>query len=485
MKTISKATVAKSQLTIIGAILWIGIGAAFTFLDRDPSRQTVVLSWVTILFSAWVFLRHGGPYITAAGVWSICSGLFVGFAGLHWWTHNPSDPGMARAVGFAFLVHALMYYCFWRGRRLQVPAQTGEVSQDALRGLFPVGFALLAVGTGLSVIGLAEAIAGPAAFTGIILLVAAVTTGGRRRIKLIPLLFTGAIALVYMRFVFSGFGRIVLAALAFSIVMVLAMKYRTYWLKIGTLIVMPPALLVLIEQRENFGLAQYGYTLDGLGSIVEPLRQFSEMLAQPSAYALGWGSTFWAAAVTHVPSTLWDGKPAGFGLELGWIYNPTLASIGGTLAALSHGEWIYNFGAIGLLGMTFVIGLAIRFLDITLLRRIGDGINTRVQAIGLAALVIAGGGMTDLFWGGTHTFMGRAGTRLLLLLLLYVVWAWAASGEPSMASRHRDRFYTTQPVVDAVGSRSRPGTVHALPRRPAASGKRHLQARAHHHDPSQ
>ncbi|XKH56914.1 hypothetical protein LG293_01795 [Citricoccus nitrophenolicus] len=432
------------MLALIGALTWIGIGAAVTFLDTNSALQTLVLSWMTILFSAWVFLRHGGPYITAAGVWSICSGLFVGFAGVYWQSMNPHDPAMVRAVGLAFLAHAFMYYGFWRGRQFHVPQTTGETNPDALRGLFPVGFLLLAAGTGLSILGIAEVIAGPAAFTGIILLVIAVVTGGRRRMKVIPLLFTGTLALVYTRFVFSGFGRIVLAALAFSIVMVLAMKYRTYWLKFGTLIVLPPALVVLIEQREQFGLVQYGASLDGLGSIVEPLRQFSVMLAQP-VYEYAFGSTFWAAAVTHVPSALWEGKPDGFGLEIGWIYNPSLASIGGTLAALSHGEWIYNFGPLGLILMAVLIGLAIRFLDVSFLKRVASGINVRRDALVLTALVIAGGGMTDLFWGGTHTFMGRAGTRLLILLILFALWGWLRSAQPRK----------TQSAPPAAGSRTR------------------------------
>lgn len=445
-------------LVTIGMILWFGVGAAETFLDSDASQQILILSWMTVLFSGWVFLKHGGPYITAAGTWSLCSGLFVGFAGFYWHGVNPNDPAMARAVGVAFLTHAAMYYCFWQGRNLRAPEATGGVEPKALNGFFPVGFSLLAIGAILARRGIAETVANHAAFVGIILLVLAVILGGRRRFKVIPLIFTAGLGAFYLKFVFVGFGRIVLATLALSIVMALAVKYRTRWIKIAVIVALPPALTFLVKQREQFGLSEYGQALDGIGSVVEPLRQFSVMLSQPQWYEHAFGSTFWAAAVTHVPRSLWESKPDGFGLEIAWLYNPTLASIGGTLAALSHGEWIYNFGALGLVMMVIFIGLAIRIADTGFLRIVSAGLKQRRDSLALATLLIIGSGMTDLLWGGTHTFMGRDGTRLLIILALFLVWGW------SRALDHQE----VRPVNSHTGSR---GWTKSAPMRASLRGR--------------
>lgn len=454
-------------LAFVGAILWLGLGMAFTFLDNDSSRRLYVLSSMTVIFSAWVFLRHGGPYITAAGVWSVCSGLFVGFAGLYWYMENHVTQSMADAVGYAFLVHAAMYYLLWRGKGLVPPDRTGPTSKEATVGFFPVGLALLAVGTALSIAEVAEVVAGPAAFLGIILV--AISLFGRegRRIKFIPVLFTSILAFVYARYVFSGYGRIVLAALAFALAMIIAIRFRSYAVKIATLVVIPPALMVLVNQREQFGLEQFGTELNGIGSVVEPLRDFSRLLGNPSAYEPGMGSTFWAALVTHVPSAVWEGKPPGFGLELVWIFNPSVASIGGSMAALAHGEWIFNFGPFGLVLMLVPLGLVIRWLDRGLLSRIRSGLSSRSDVVVLAAGVIVASGMTDLFWGGTHTFMSRAGTRLLLLAFLYLLWVWGASRKPSISAQGRARFHTTQERLITDGSvvRAR-GRLGALPIRP-------------------
>jgi len=382
---------------------------------------------MTVALSVWIFLRHGGKLITTAGIWSVCAGLFGGFAGIYWHSQDIVSPGMANAAGSIFLSQAVLYYVFWSGRKSASLTAFGGVSEGATKGFKVIGACLLAGGVVLSLINLAETLAGPAAFTGIVLITVSIVMTGVKRVQIFPLLLIAILVAIYVIFVFSGFGRIVLSALAFSILMTLSVKYQTYWLKVGALLSIPPALLLLVRQRESFGLSEYGEALDGIGSIVEPFRQFSVMLSSPSAFELGYGSTFWAAAVTHVPSALWDSKPIGFGLELGWIYNPALASIGGTLAALSHGEWFFNFGWLGLAGMTLVIGLSIRIIDGALMRRSSGGIASKGDFLALSALVLLGGGMTDLFWGGAHTFMGRTGTRLIIVLAVYLLWRLRAS----------------------------------------------------------
>lgn len=418
--------------TLVGAIFWIGTGMAVTLFDTAPGSKTTLLSWMSILFASWTFFRLGGRYVTASGVWSICVGLFGGFAGLYWQHARPDNPDLAAAIGAVFLTHALMYYIFWAGTKEPAP---GRIDRTELRPFLPLGLGMVAVGSVLTALGVLGAVSAPLAFTGVVLASVGLLSGPPRTGGALALLAVGALAGFYAVFIFSGFGRLVLSALAFSLVMVFLTRWRTWWGKIGTFIAIPPALVYMIGQREQFGLETSGQALDGIGSVVEPLRQFSLMLTGPQEFDLAWGSTFWAALVTHVPSELWPGKPDGLALEAAWIYTPMLAAIGGTVATLLHGEFVYNFGPLGLLVLVVVVGVVIRFLDLGLLRMIRQGVASRRDGLMLTAYIIAAGGMTDMFWSGTHTFMGRTGTRLLLLFLIFLVWGWMSSARARRAEQ--------------------------------------------------
>ncbi|GAA4994825.1 hypothetical protein GCM10023317_23770 [Actinopolymorpha pittospori] len=397
----------------------------------------LIVSSLALVFGAWAFWQHGGRQITAAGVFSMSSAIFVGYAGLYWWSQaGVVDATMVAATSACYFTHVLLYCGFWRRHGLAIRQEATPAADPAiLRGGAVTGAALALIGAAAAAGGVGPPIlAGSVSFVGVTLLCVCVFnlphapggTPGLRRI----LLVVGAFGL-YAHYVFGGFGRLVLASLAFCIVAAACVHVKGRGAKALVLAATAPALWVLVQAREALGRTMYGETgLDGLGSITAPLHLFARMLAEGDDLPRAYGSTFWAALVTQVPRELWASKPPGLGLVLAEHFAPQLASIGGTLAPLSAGEWFYNFGLLGVALMIPVLGLAIRLADTWLIRVVRRPLQTRTRLLSLTAAIITAGGIGDLLWGGTHTYNGRTGTRLLVLLAMALTWARLRTREP-------------------------------------------------------
>jgi hypothetical protein len=200
-----------------------------------------------------------------------------------------------------------------------------------------------------------------------------------------------------------------------------------------------PVLLALAKLRDAGG-PRPGTTVhgNGLESVVSPLQSFASLLDHNNLGMLpyGWGHTFWAALVALVPSSVWSGKPVGFGAELVPILNPELVGTGQSDAALFAGEWLFNFGLPGLLLMVPAAGLAIRGLDHVLARSMSLPIDSRRAVVRYSAAVVAAAGLIDLMWVGSFTYVARTGSRLLILAAVFVILAWRTkppqhAGKPS------------------------------------------------------
>lgn len=424
--------------SVSGVLLWAGVGLSLTLFTLDDSNRLSFMSGLSIAFGAWVFFAHGGRAVTAAGIYSICSALFVGFPGIYYNTLGTSPGYLADAVSLAYLSNVAMYYIFWRSTGPTPPV--GRVDVVKLRGVGTIGLIMLIAGALAGRMGIGpDALAAPTAFVGVLLVVAPLVLGGRRTMRPFAIVISAVAALFYVQFVFSGYGRLVLSALLFSLAAIFTLRCQSRLVKILILICIPPALIFLIEQREDFGIATYGQALDGVGSIVAPFEQFAVLLRDYEMLGLNYGDTFWAAAVTLIPSAVWQNKPEGFGLVLARIYEPELADRGVTYAALSHGEWVLAFGSFGLLLMTLILGFLIRKVDQCWNLLVGNGISTRKSVIAIVAIAVIIGAITDILWGGSHTFMGRAGVRLLVLALFALLW----TGWPLTRSTKRPKHLST------------------------------------------
>lgn len=417
----------------LGWVPWTGLGLCAPLLaDDNPSvglsRSQFLVASLALLFGVRAFWQHGGRQITTAGVYSLASAIFVGFAGLYWWsTQGPQLSGeILLATCACYFTHLWMFYGFWHRYALRpLPLATPRRTHGAIaNGGLTVGAMVMIVGVIASAIGLNASWASPTAFAGMALMTVALFNQPRKRgIGIWRVAIVLVAFLLYARYVFSGFGRLNLATLAFLVAAAASVHLRGHAVKAFGLLICGPALYLFAILRESFGRDLYGpQGLNGIGSVVSPLATFAQLIEARPRLPLGGGSTLLGALVVQVPSQVWENKPPGFGRILAEIFQPDVVDDGGSMAALSPGEWLYNFGWIGIILMVPVLGYSIRLADRWLWRAVNRPVVTRANLISLCGALIAVSGIADLQWGGAQTFSGRTGTRLLVLLLVLLVW---------------------------------------------------------------
>ncbi|WP_426565258.1 hypothetical protein ACPPVT_02815 [Angustibacter sp. McL0619] len=385
------------------------------------------ISVLALLFGVWTFWTHGRRQVTAAGVYGIGSAVFVGFAGLYWWNDRGRLlPGtLFAATAVCYFTHVGMYFLFWhrQGRGFKdLPWHPAE--RDVSNGGVLLGAVVTLCGVAAASRGALISLSGPTAFAGIALMtVSLCRQTNLRALSPLRILLIGAAFALYARYVFTGYGRLNLAALGLMVAIVVARQVPGRTVKLVGLLGVGPALWVFIQLRESFGRSLYGGSgLSGIGSVVSPLRFFARLIDLQASLPLGNGDTFLAALVTPVPSALWADKPPGFGAVLAQIFNPQVLGVGGSLAALAHGEWFYDFRWWGVVAMVAVLGLAVGWTDRWLLAASSRPIVHRWQLLSLTGAVLASAGVVDLLWVGSQTYMARTGVRVLVLLLLLVTW---------------------------------------------------------------
>lgn len=102
------------------------------------SRAQAVVAGSALAFGAWVFVTHGGRWITAAGIYSLASSAFVGYAGL-WWLERlgpslPSHLFVATLIGY--LSNVLTFAFAWAQSDKNFPKhRCNVVHSDWGRGL--------------------------------------------------------------------------------------------------------------------------------------------------------------------------------------------------------------------------------------------------------------------------------------------------------------------------------------------------------------
>jgi hypothetical protein len=233
--------------------------------------------------------------------------------------------------------------------------------------------------------------------------------------------------LLYAIYIFRGFGRLTLVALGFALALAAAQRMPAGLIKLGVLAAATPALIILSRLRVEFTASlNPNQTSDvtGFESVASPLLRFSQLidLVQGGFLHLKLGETFFSSAVALFPRALWPSKPVGLGAELAAIFRPDAIGTGQSEFALFHGEWLYNFGVIGLVVMIPVVGLSAGALNKWLVLASDRPLNSRAHLIGLVAAVVAASGLPDLLWGGTDTYVARAGERLVVLLVVYILF---------------------------------------------------------------
>ncbi|MGI5152189.1 hypothetical protein ACQEVC_38450 [Plantactinospora sp. CA-294935] len=397
-------------------------------LDSDvpavgQTRAIFVLSSAALLFGLWVYWRHGGTTVSAVGIYNFAFALFVGFAGLYLLSGSTDEESLLRALVLCYFGHVTTWLLFWTKEPPPEPSGPPPVDPAFLRRLTWIGIlvACAAAVASLEFLGSLRHLSQAAGFVGA-LLVAIGLLGDERRPPLLGcLLAAGGFALSVVTS--NSYGRLMLGSLGFALLIVIARRMRTRLVKALVIPGSVPILLMMANMRMDAVRANHPgaqITGTGLESVASPLGSFGALLSHNDAgfLAHAWGHTFWAAAVSLVPRAVWPTKPAGFGAELVPILHPELANSGHSDAALFQGEWLYNFGLIGLVLMVPVVGFVVRAADLFLARASARPLMGRHALLAYATAVIIAAGLPDLAWG-TFTFTVRAGMRLAVLV---VVW---------------------------------------------------------------
>jgi hypothetical protein len=419
------------------AALWLALGvAAWTPNALVPGATTVdataALSGLATLFGLWVFWRHGDGRITATGMYNFAFALFVGFAGLYQVAtsrQSASSGSLLVAVAWCYFLHVTTWLLFWTSEPTPSPDDVPDSSPEVTRWAAWLGVFLLLVAVLVQHLGAdSMLLASAAGFVGTTLLGVGLLRGpnGHRWLFCSVAISTAFAAYAY--YLFNGFGRIVLGALGFGLLVVLAQRTRGKFVKLVILLGAAPVLLILAKVR-ILAVEQLRPDLqtreNGLESVVSPLQSFASLLDYNRMGLLprGWGHTFWAAFVVAVPRDFWPGKPIGFGAELVPIISPRMVGTGHSEAALFFGEWLFSFGLPGLLIMVPVAGIAMRGLDQLLARAMCLPLDSRGAVVHYTTALVATAGVMDLMWVGTFGYTSRIVFRLLILAAVFAVFA--------------------------------------------------------------
>jgi hypothetical protein len=216
----------------------------------------------------------------------------------------------------------------------------------------------------------------------------------------------------------GGSGRLYLASLGLCLAVPAAARYARRAVKVALLALVPVALAGLADARR----AAVGSTETGLESVVRPMwslaRVFDAYQAGEFRPVHGW--TFLSLPSMAVPGWLWEHKPVAFGYQIAIVTNPENYGTGYSDAATVYGEWVYNFGLLGLLLMIPVVGYAVRRLD--------KGLAEVRQPLYLAGATLLACGVPDFVWNGLHSYGARTLLRLPVIVVLAVLVRLRAGG---------------------------------------------------------
>lgn len=441
---------------LIAAAVAIG---AIVFL-ADPRFNLRIMVFLSCGWSMFTAVRRGRRYLTPSGIFFLSSGVFIGLAChylLEAGTVNDWESLRAGAT-WAFLstLGISMFTTVFEARsRTRWPA-----SDDLPRAevgnppeFFLAKAALMVL---ISQIPPVKSALGPIATAiGLGGVMMAVLATSNRRLKIrwigdaVMVLVAVAAPFVWMRFEFTGGGRLTLAGLGIASLLVWNISRPRPIHKVAVFVALPIFLIFAGTDRLGDDSRISGSSVissgGGLESMYSPLDTFVELTGktfEDDGPPTGpqWGKTFYAAAVIPVPRTLWEDKPVGFGAQLTemlrWrLLTQNRISPTHSMAALSQGEWYSNFGWPGLVAMTLPLGWLLALFDRWHSRLAWSQLKFPSNWWSMAALACVCSSLGDLMWVGSFTFMARGG---LAALVLAVIWAFS-SRRPRLGFQGRPR----------------------------------------------
>lgn len=422
-------------LALLALLLAVPTFALFA-VNGDTTSALKLLGISAIVGSLYVFLHHGGSTLTAVGIYVLCLGLMVGSSSYYWSEHVPpgTSSGSVLLVSSAICATTAMTYALCWGRecrRADFRAQGTftPISRHDARYVQAVGVLLFLAGVFLTVTGVnIGSLSRTCAEVGVILLGSALLLSGRDRLGRSPIRTAAllGVLVVFYLVMFEGGGRMRLATMMLTIIVVTQGYVRTRFKSLAVIAIVPTLLLFaaigqsrLVEQT---GRPSAQAAASGLGSLVNPVATFGELVDR-KVTADPPGSTFVAEAVVLVPRQVWREKPEQFGAVVTSEIRPEAKSVGLSKPCLAQCEWYYNFSWWGLILAIPGLGLLLLVLDRKFAQLQRDRSARRHSLLLLLFVGMLVGSATDLAWGGTATWVARNAQRFLVLLP-FIAWAW-------------------------------------------------------------
>lgn len=427
---------------LVAAVLCL-VPMILDIAPRSNLRFMVFLSCGWAIFKA-VALGH--RYLTPSGIFFLSSGVFIGLAAYYLlaagtvndWESLNTGANIAFLSTLGISVFATVFRAGWK---VSWP-ESGELPRvgpgNAPEFFLPKAFLLIA----LSQIPFLKAgflaVTTGAGLAGVMMAVL-YTSNRRLRIRwagdFVIVLVAAAAPLLWMRFEFTGSGRLTLAGLGIASLMVWNFSRPRPLHKIVVFLAIPGFLLFAGSDRLGSNERVSGEAViasgDGLESMYSPLDTFVELTRktdQTEGESTGpqWGKTFYAASVIPVPRSIWPNKPIGLGADLtrmlrGRMLRLKMIAPEHSMAALAQGEWYVNFRWPGVVAMTLPLGWFLARLD----RWHANLTRTQLRAPSnwwsLAMLACVCNSLGDLMWVGSFTFMARGGMAVLAVGIVWLV----------------------------------------------------------------
>lgn len=397
----------------------VSIGSIGTIADDFYAVATVSL--VLFIFCIRVFIGHGAQVVTPLGVWSLMTALVGGYAGLVGW----DDPRVATssvylAVSLVLLQTVGIAIIAWgASRHTMIPRL--RVWESSRKQVLALCWLLLFSSTVVQEIShFGRIISEGIAFS--VIVVIAFVTWGNEKAKLISLPTISVLFafIFYVVFLHSGSGRLRLAALAFSIMMVATLQLRTWLVKWISVSAIPFGLAFFAWYRLNFIENNFGSAegRTGLESLTDPLITFSffiDMEARDAFIFQGYKNLL--TPIGFLLPDSWE-IPTAFGYEIVGIWWPENFETGYSAAATAAGEWYWMGGIPAVVLSILILGSVLRFV-ITFRSKIVLGfMENRTQTILLLVVILLGCSLGDLVWGGIHTFIYRSVVRVFTAIFI-------------------------------------------------------------------
>lgn len=236
----------------------------------------------------------------------------------------------------------------------------------------------------------------------------------------------------YLGAAFSLGGRINVAAMLLSVMIVVSMVRPSWIYKLTICAAIIPGLAWAGLHRAtrgdgtmSFDSARHTFeTGAGLGSVLAPFKTLTDIVAQSQIFGLHpfyeWLNQILFAAFFWVPRSWWHEKPEGFGRLMVYELMPELAHTGHSMAASVYGELIFYSGVLGPLFATGLIVFIMRLFFHA--KSFVEEERSKMKFYFIALYAYMQAQILTLVWGSLGGYSIRAFAAFIGFSFLFFCW---------------------------------------------------------------